>query len=183
MGKLLFDFFPIFLFFLSYKWYDIYVATAVAIGASFAQVFIYWLGHRRFEKMHVITLVLITLLGSATLILHEEIFIKWKPTAINWIFALVFALSHVIGKRTMIQHLLDGNIELPDKIWRRLNFGWVLFFVTLGAVNLFVVYHFSTDIWVNFKLFGMLGLTLVFIIAQSLYLAKYVEGQDLSPKS
>lgn len=173
MVQLLFDYLPIVLFFITFKLYDIYTATGVAIAASFLQVGIYYYSHRKFEKMHVIMFVLITILGGATLLLHQEIFIKWKPTAVYWVLALIFLSSHFIGKKTAIKLLLENNLDLPESVWKRLNLGWMTFFILLGIANLLVVYHFDTNTWVNFKLFGTLGLTALFIILQSFYLTKY----------
>lgn len=176
--KFLFDFFPVFLFFVAYYAYDIYVATAVAIVASFAQVALFWLKNKRFERLHLITLGMITLLGGLTLILQNEMFIKWKPTAVNWIFALAFLGSQYIGERTLVQRLMGHAITLPETVWLRLNMSWVLFFIAMGGVNLYVVYHFDTDTWVNFKLFGMMGLTLAFVILQAFYITRHVKSGD-----
>jgi intracellular septation protein len=181
--KLLFDFFPILLFFVTFKLYDdptegVLAATAVAIVASFAQVAISWFRYRRVEKMHLVTLALIVVLGGATLILRDEMFIKWKPTAVNWLFAVVFLASQFVGGKNIVRRMMEGNISLPDVVWTRLNAGWVLFFVSLGVANLYVVYNFDTETWVNFKLFGMMGLTFAFIIGQSLYLYRYIKHED-----
>ncbi|HEB78067.1 MAG TPA: septation protein A [Methylothermaceae bacterium] len=172
--KLLFDFFPIILFFAAYKLQGIYVATAVAIAATFVQVGWMWLRHRRVETMHLVTLGLIVVFGGATLYLHDEQFIKWKPTVINWLFGIAFLASQFIGKKPFIQRMMGGSIELPQPVWTRLNLSWALFFLFLGAINLFVVYTFDTDTWVNFKLFGMLGLTLSFVIVQAVFLSRYL---------
>jgi len=172
--KLLYDFLPILLFFIAYKFFGLYVATAVAIGAAFLQVSIHWLRFKRWDKMQVITLILIVVLGGATLLLRDEIFIKWKPTIINWLFALVFLGSQFIGDKPVIQRLIGQQIVLPAAIWQRLSLSWVIFFFLLGVVNLWVVYNFSTDAWVNFKLFGMLGLTVLFVIVQAIYLGRYM---------
>ncbi|TLS65547.1 septation protein A [Mariprofundus erugo] len=178
--KMLFDFFPILLFFAAYKIYDIYTATAILIAASAIQT----IGHRiikgRFEKAHLITLVLVAIFGSLTLILHDEVFIKWKPTAINWLFAIIFIGSHFIGEKTVMQRMMGENITLPATVWNRLNLAWALFFTFLGALNLYVAFTFDTDTWVNFKLFCMMGLTFVFIIAQSFYLAPYLKDENHS---
>ncbi|OIO71754.1 MAG: septation protein A [Zetaproteobacteria bacterium CG_4_9_14_3_um_filter_49_83] len=176
--KMLFDFFPVALFFAAYKLYDIYTATAVLIIASILQTGIYWLRQRRFENMHVITLVLVCVFGGMTLLLHDEMFIKWKPTVINWLFALVFIGSMWIGKQPLIRRMMGDHLSLPDTIWLRLNLLWSVFFVVMGIINLIVVYSFDTETWVNFKLFGMLGLTFVFIVAQSLYLARYMQEES-----
>lgn len=176
--KLLFDFFPIIFFFVFYKFFGIYVATSVAILASFAQLLFYWLKHRRFELTHVATFALIVLLGGATLFFKNAMFIKWKPTAIYWVLALAFLISHFVGKKTIIQKMLDKKLDLPSNIWRHLNLSWIIFFTLVGMVNLYVVYHYSTDTWVNFKLFGVLGLTILFGLLQSLYMSKYLENKS-----
>ena len=176
--KLLFDFFPVLLFFITYKLYDIYTATAVIIVASLIQVGLFWLKHRRFENMHLTTLALIIVLGGATLLLQNELFIKWKPTVVNWLFGIVFLGSQFIGKKPLIARMMSSAVVLPDSIWLRLNTGWVIFFIALGITNLFVAYNFDTDTWVNFKLFGMMGLTFLFIIAQGFYLAPHIKATD-----
>lgn len=173
--KLLFDFFPIVLFFIAYKVFDIYVATAVAIAAGFVQSGLFWAKHRRFEKMHIITLAILVVFGGATLILQDEMFIKWKPSVLNWLFGAVFIGSQFIGTKTIVERMMGSNVSLPGPIWTRLNMSWGIFFMALGFINLYVVYNFDTDTWVNFKLFGMLGLTIAFVIAQSAYLMRHVE--------
>jgi intracellular septation protein len=180
--KLLYDFFPIILFFIAYKSYDLFVATAVAIAASIVQVGFYWWKHRRFERMHLVSTALIIVLGGLTLLLRDNTFIMWKPTLVNWLFALVFAGSHFIGRKPMIARVLDQQIQLPDTAWIKLNLGWVTFFVICGAANLFIVYlhktgHVSENFWVNFKLFGLLGMTLIFIVLQAVYLSSYMPAQ------
>jgi len=173
--KMLFDFLPVLLFFIVYKTYDIYAATAVLIAASAVQT----VGHRlvkgSFEKTHVITFVLVALFGGLTLFLQDELFIKWKPTVINWLFALVFIGSHFIGQKTIIERMMGANITLPPIVWAKLNIAWALFFIFLGALNIYVAFEFDTDTWVNFKMFGLMGLTFAFIVAQSLYLVPYLK--------
>ncbi len=177
--KLLFDFFPVVLFFIAYKVYDIYVATAIIIAASIVQVGWSWARYRRIENMHLITLAFVVVLGGATLLLHDEMFIKWKPTIVNWIFALVFLGSQFIGRKSLVQRLMESQVPVTtDKVWGRLNMGWVTFFILMGTINLYVAYNFSTDTWVNFKLFGMLGLTIVFVILQSMYLMQYIVPEE-----
>ncbi|CDZ78197.1 Intracellular septation protein [Legionella massiliensis] len=177
--KLLFDFFPIFVFFLSYKLYGIYTATAIAMGASLFQVVFYRLKHQRYEKMHIVSFFLIFVLGGATLFFHNPWFIKWKPTGIYWLTSLVFLGSSLVSKKPLIQKMMEGNISLPTKIWFRLNFAWAMFFVLMGSVNLYVAYYYSTDIWVNFKLFGGAGFTLVFVFLQALYLTRHLIEKDI----
>ena len=181
--KLLIDFFPIVIFFIAFKMYDIYVATAVLIIASLLQTTIHWLVHRKFEKMHVITLVLVCVFGGLTLILQDEMFIKWKPTVINWLFAIAFIGSQFIGEKSLLQRMMGDHMSLPAHIWLRLNIAWTLFFIALGIINLYVAYSFDTETWVNFKLFGLLGLTFVFVVAQSIYVARFIEepAEDQTP--
>ena len=176
--KMLFDFFPVLLFFIVFKMYDIYVATAVLIIACFVQTVAHRLMHGVFEKSHVITLVLVALFGGLTLFLQDEVFIKWKPTAINWLFAAVFIGSQFIGSKTIIERMMGANLRLPAQIWTRLNIAWAIFFVILGALNLYVAFSFDTDTWVNFKLFGLMGLTFAFVIAQSFYLMPYFKQAE-----
>ena len=199
--KLLYDFFPVLLFFLVYKFYGaippeaihainpllpltlkpgvhadaIFMATAVAIAASFLQVALYWLRHRRFETMHLVSLALITVFGGATLAFHDPLFIKWKPTILNWLFAIAFLTSHLIGRHTLVERMMSHAITVPANIWRRLNMGWIVFFIISGALNIWVAYHFSQETWVDFKMFGMLGLSIAFIIAQAFYLARFMQ--------
>ncbi len=176
--KFLFDFFPIILFFIAYKVYDIYVATAVAIVAALLQTGLFWLKHRRTEKMHLVTLVLLIVFGGLTLLLHDPVFIKWKPTVVNWLFAIVFLGSAFIGKATLVERMMSHAIKAPAPVWSRLNFAWVLFFLAMGLINLYVAFNYSENTWVNFKLFGMMGLTLVFVFAQAFYLSRYMETPE-----
>ena len=178
--KMLFDFFPIIFFFVAYKIFGIYDATAVAMAASLLQVGIFWLKNRRFELIHVLSLAFIFILGSATLIAHDPMFIKWKPTVIYWVMAAIFGGSH-LSKKTLLEHMMGKKINLPAKAWKTLNTSWIIFFTTMGGLNLFVVYNFSTNAWVNFKLFGILGTTILFGILQSLWITKFVKKQDLFP--
>ncbi len=185
--KLLFDFLPIVLFFVAYKFgggeytfngqiylvEGIYAATVVMIVATLFQVSYTWLRHRKVERAHLITLVLVVLLGGLTLWLQNPDFIKWKPTAVNWLFALVFIGAYLFTDKSLLERMMADHIQLPNKVWGRLNMAWILFFIASGVANLYVAFNFSEATWVNFKLFGMLGLTLVFVIAQSIYLARH----------
>ncbi len=175
--RLLYDFFPILVFFAAYKLAGIYVATAAAIAATGLQVGLHWLRHRRVEAMHLVTLGLIVVFGGATLLLHDELYIKWKPTVLNWLFALAFLGSQLFGGRTLVERVMGREIALPPAVWRRLNLGWALFFGFVGALNLYVAYRFPTDVWVDFKLFGIVGLTLLFVVGQGLWLARHLEPQ------
>lgn len=174
--KFLFDYFPIICFFIAYKLWGIYTATAVAMVASALQLGAYWIMHRRFEKLHIITFAFIIVLGSLTLIFHKAIFVKWKPTIVYWIFSGVLFGSHFFGKKPLIHRMLNDKIALPEKVWPRLNMSWAIFFLGLGILNLYVVYDYNTNAWVNFKLFGTLGLMLVFIIGQAFYISKHMKN-------
>ena len=180
--KLLFDFFPILLFFIAYKLEGIYVATAVAIVASFIQVGFYWLRHRRFERMHLVSLGLIAVLGGATLAFQDKTFIQWKPTVLNWLFALVFLGSQFIGSKSLVERMMGHTVQATRGVWLRLNLSWVLFFVFMGAANLYVAFNYDEETWVNFKLFGMMGLTFLFVIAQAFFLARHVEVVEAPPE-
>ena len=177
--KLLFDFFPVILFFISYKLYGMYIAIVIAMAAIVLQLAVFWIKHRRFETMQLITAALIIVLGGISLLFHNELFFKWKPTAVNWIFALLFIGSQLIGKKPLIQRMMEKNVSLPEIVWQRLNLAWILFFILMGIANLYVVYNFSTDTWVNFKLFGVLGLTIAFVIIQAIYLARHIEPEQV----
>lgn len=176
--KLLLDFFPILLFFIAFKIYGIYVATAVAIIASIVQVAFVYYKNKRVEKMHIITLAMIVILGGATLIFQDEAFIKWKPSVVNWGFALAFLASHFIGKKPIIRRMMDQAISLPDAVWVRLSLMWVIFFIFSGVANLYVAYQYDTDTWVNFKLFGLMGLTFLFIVVQGIYISRYLKASN-----
>ena len=199
MKKLLFDFFPIAIFFAVYKFADdlpwlkvgilenaenMVLATAVLIPATLFQVsYSYW-KTRKVEKMYIVTLVLVLLLGGATIILNDKTFIQWKPTVVNWLFAIGFIGSEFIGKHNLLERMMGGQIELPAAIWTRLNYMWISFFIVIGGLNLYVAFsgHFTEEQWVNFKLFGMLGLTVVFIVLQGIYLSRHIDAEQPQPK-
>lgn len=224
--KLLADLFPLILFFIAYKLAGIYVATGVAIAASLAQVGYTRWRHGRVETMHLVTLVLLIVFGGLTIGLRDPIFVMWKPTLVNWLFALAFLGTAYIGERPLVERLMGQAISVPAPVWRRLNWAWVLFFALLGLANLYVVYvgsgffaakaalvaatgvteidladcagqfsgaalalceraHTSEAAWVNFKLFGMMGLTILFVLAQAFYLGRHVqdEAADAAPSA
>lgn len=172
--KLFLDFAPIVLFFAIYKIYDdLILATAVLIPATVVQVAIqYWMS-RKIEPMPLVTLALVVVLGGMTVYLDDPVFIKWKPTLVDALFAIAFAASEVLfGGKPIIQRLMGVALELERTIWIKLNRAWIAFFVIGGVLNLWVAFTMSEATWVNFKLFGMLGLTLVFIVAQGLWIQK-----------
>lgn len=177
--EFLFDFLPIALFFIAYKFGDLYIATAVIIFSSLLHVIYSRYKTGVFQKMPLFTLFTITALGGATLLFKNEIFIKWKPTALYWLLALVLLISHVShhlkGSQLLLQRLLEKQLSLNTIIWRRLNISWVLFFLGLGALNLYIVYRFDTATWVSFKLFGTLGITLLFVLLQGLYMRQHLQ--------
>ena len=173
--QVFYDLFPLFFFFIAYKFFGIYTATTAAIAASVIQVAYTRIRHKNYQIIQVVTCVMIVVFGGMTLALHNPIFIKWKPTMINWILAIVFIGSQYIGKKSVIERLLHDKITAPLNVWRTLNTMWVSFFLFAGTLNIIVAYNVDTDTWVNFKVFGMLGLTLVFGIIQAMYLAKHLK--------
>lgn len=173
--KFLFDLFPVILFFIAFKFAGIFVATGIAIAGTFAQIGWVWFRHRKVDTMLWVSLVIVTVFGGATLLLHDETFIKWKPTVLYWLFAAILAGGALFMKKNIIRSLLAEQMQLPDEAWHRMNLSWIGFFLFMGCANLAVAYNFSTDTWVNFKLFGGMGLMLVFVLAQGLMLAKYTE--------
>lgn len=182
MMKTLFDFLPIVLFFGAYKLYGILVATAVAMAASVALVGWTWWRRGRPDPMHLFSAALILVFGGATLVLADERFIKIKPTVLYGLLAVVFLGSSLTGRTVterMYAALADG---VPGIVLRRLNLAWVAFFVVVAGLNLFVAFRFDTDTWVNFKLFGLLGLTLAFVLAQALYLTRVSGAAGPPPK-
>lgn len=177
MKKFLFDLFPLILFFIAYRFADIYTATAVAIAASVAQFIWLRATGKRIEMTHWINLSVIVIFGGATLWLHSDVFIKWKPTVLYWLFGGALLGSRLLFGRNLMRRLLGAQIELSDAAWDKLNLSWALFFLAAGAINLYVAFsgHFTESQWVNFKVFGLMGLLLVFVIGQSLWLGKHMQ--------
>lgn len=175
--KFLFDLFPVALFFVAIQIWDIFVATAVAIAATLVQVG--WLLARRktITPMLWSSLVIVVVFGGLTLYLRDKTFILWKPTVLYWLFGAALAGGAALG-RNLIRALLGNQMRLPDTVWARLNWAWVGFFVFMGALNLYVAFNFSEKVWATFKLFGGMGLMFLFVIAQSLLLAKYTEHEQ-----
>ena len=172
--KQLLEFFPILLFFIAYKAYDIYIATAVVIGATIIQVIIAWFKYRKVETMQWITLGLVIVFGGATIILHDEQYLKWKFSIIEWLFGLAFLSSHFIGQKTFIERMMGSNLTLPANIWQRLNFSWASFFISVGFINVYVMYNYNTDDWVTFKTFIAPALMVVFMVVQMSFIYKYI---------
>jgi intracellular septation protein len=173
--KLLFNLISVILFFVAFKFLDIYVATAVMIAASITQMI--W---TRYQQGKVDTALwlsfdIVVMFGGATLLLHDEIFIKWKTTILFWMFAIILLFSNSFFHKNLIRTLLHEKIILPLYVWNRLNLSWSMFFAVLGLINLYVTFNYSTNGWVNFKMFGISGLMLVFTLAQVGWLTKYVD--------
>ncbi len=202
--KIFLDLLPIFLFFASYKWGDghkaevaqwmtqhlgflvsggvvgvteaaVLLATVVVIFGTLLQIVILKGMGKTIDKMLWAGLFIVVFLGGLTLWFHDETFIKWKPSVIYWLMAGGFLVTEVILGKKMLAQMMGGEVEAPDAIWRQLGWAWVLFFVGMGVLNLWVAYHFSTDTWVSFKMWGSLGLTLAFTLAQGLYLGKHIK--------
>lgn len=180
MLNMLLDFIPVLLFFIAFKWYGIYTATVVGIVATGLQVLMTRVWKKRFDKQQVITFIVFVIFGGMTLYFHNPIFVKWKPSIVFWAFGLVLLITQVIGKKPLVErmlsHLLEEKGGLPSSVWRRLNLAWAIFFILMGMINIFIAYSFSTDTWVNFKLYGIMGLLFLFSIFQALYLSRHLTG-------
>ncbi|MDH3276452.1 MAG: septation protein A [Gammaproteobacteria bacterium] len=176
--QLLIEFLPIVIFFVAFKIYGMYVATAALMVAMTVQIAVQWLRYRTVSKMLLVSGLLVALFGTATLLLRDPIFIQWKPTIVNWLFAAAFLGSQFIGEKTIIERIMGHAIELPTQLWRQLNIMWTVNFLVLGGANIYVVYNFDEATWVNFKLFGMLGLTLLTAIGQTIWIAARTSGQQ-----
>ncbi|WP_414445507.1 septation protein A [Burkholderia sp. 22PA0099] len=176
--KFLFDLFPIILFFVAFKVWGIFTATAVAIVATLLQVAWSAYRHKKVDTMLWVSLGVIVVFGGATLVLHNEKFIQWKPTVLYWLFAVILIGARYLFGRNLIEKMMGKQLTLPHPIWDKLNIAWGLFFAVLGVANLYVVDHYTPSQWVNFKLFGTTGAMFVFIILQSLWLAKYLKEDE-----
>jgi len=179
--KLLLDFFPIVLFFAAFKIWDIYVATAVAMVATIAQIA--WMRYStgKVHAMQWMSLGIILVFGGATMLLHDATFIKWKPTILYWAMGGVLAFGQVVLGKNWLKVAMGAELDLPEPAWRALTWSWIAFFAVMGAVNLWVAYNFSENAWVNFKLFGSFGLMAVFIVAQALYMSRYMKDGKEAP--
>jgi len=177
--KFLFDIFPVILFFVAFKMYDIYAATVVAIATTVLQIGWVWYKHRKVDKLQWISLGLIVVFGGATLLLHNEAFIKWKPTVLYWLFSTVLLVALLVFRKNLIKSMMGSQISAPDRIWNKLLAGWIGFFAFMGVLNLYVAFTYSTDTWVNFKLFGGIGLMLAFVIAQAVVLAPHIKENKI----
>ena len=176
MQKFLFDLFPIILFFIAFKVYDIFIATGVAIVATLLQIIYVYLKDKKVEKVLLFNGVMITFLGGLTILLQNKMFIMWKPSVLYWCFALILLFSNLFLKKNLVQMALGKQVELKNKFWNVINWYTSIFFVLLGFINLYVAYNFSEDTWVNFKLFGITGLLFIYMIFLGLYISKVGKG-------
>jgi intracellular septation protein len=175
--KLLIDFLPIVVFFVAFKLFDIWVATGVAIAATVAQIaWLRW-STGKVEPMQWLSLGVIVLFGGATLLAHNETFIKWKPTVLYWLMGGALFIGQLVFRRNLLKSLMGAQMSLPDGAWRVMNWSWMAFFAVMGVVNLWVAFRFDTDTWVNFKLFGGLGLMVAFVLAQAVYLSRFMKTE------
>ena len=181
MKKFLFDLFPLILFFVAYRYADIFIATGVAMAAAVLQIVWLKLAGKAIEAMHWINLTVILVFGGATIWLHSDVFIKWKPTVLYWLFGGALVLARLFFRRNLIRGLMEKQIQLPDPAWEKLNLVWAGFFLVAGALNLYVAFsgQFTESQWVSFKAFGLMGLMIVFVIGQSLWLGKHQPGEDV----
>lgn len=171
------DYFPLILFFVAFKLQGIFVATGVAIAASIAQI-AYFRWHRgKVAAVHWISFAIIAIFGGATLLLHDETFIKWKPTVLYWLFALVLAVGRIAFRKNLLASLLK-DLTLPDPVWSRLTWAWVVFLAAMGVANLYVAAHFTTDAWVNFKVWGGIGLFMLAAVGTVASVARYLPGES-----
>ena len=176
--KLLIDFYPIILFFAAFKAWGIYAATAVAIVATIVQIAYLRFKTGKVETMQWVSLGVIVVFGGATLLAHDENFIKWKPTVLYWLMGGALLVGLVLFKKNFIKSLMGAQMQLPDHVWNTLNWAWTGFFAAMGVLNLWVAFNFDTDTWVNFKMFGGIGLMLAFVVGQALYLGRYLKEPE-----
>ena len=200
--KLLFDLFPVILFFVAFKYSEknpetaaswvatllgsalvdvkqapILLATVVVIAATVAQIAWVHFRHGKVDKMLWISLGLVVVFGGLTLFFQNEVFIKWKPTILYWVFAVSMAFSALVLKKNPMKAMLGEQLTLPEAVWNKVTLSWIAFFAIMGVLNLVIAFNFPTDTWVNFKLFGGMGLMLVFVLGQGMLLSKYIEEE------
>jgi intracellular septation protein len=182
MKKFLFDLFPLILFFVAFKFADIYVATGAAMAAAIGQILWLRLTHRAIEPTHWINLSVIVIFGGATLLFHDDTFIKWKPTVLYWLFAGILLGARLFMGRNLMRRLMGDKVALPEAAWSRLNDSWAIFFIASGALNLYVAFsgRFTEAQWVNFKVFGLMILLLLFVVVQSVWLGRHIQADHAS---
>lgn len=180
MKKFLFDLFPLILFFVAFRFADIYAATAVAMAAVVLQILWIKLRKHPIEATHWINLSVIVVFGGATLFFHDDTFIKWKPTVLYWLFAAILLGARLITGRNIMRKLMGEKVDLPDAAWNKLNDSWAIFFIISGLINLYVAFsgHFTESQWVNFKVFGLMVLLILFVIIQSVWLGRHIQSDS-----
>jgi len=173
--KQLLEFIPLVIFFIVYKMVDIYAATgALMVAMTLTFIYSYFKNGKKAEKMQIVTLVMILVFGTLTLVLHDDVFIKWKVTLVYALFSIGLLVTQFIFKKPAIKQMLGKELELPEHVWSNLNLAWAIFFAILGAVNVYVAFNMSQEVWVNFKVFGLLAVTLLFTVLSGVYLYKYL---------
>lgn len=175
--KQLLDFLPLVVFFVFYKLYDIYVASGALIAATGLALVASWVLYRKLEKMTIFTFVLVAVFGTLTLVFHNDEFIKWKVTVIYTLFALALVFSQFFMEKPLIQSMLGKELQLPQHAWRKLNIAWALFFLACGLANIYVAFWLPQAFWVNFKVFGLTGLTLLFTLLSGVYIYRLMPQQ------
>lgn len=172
--QLLFDFFPLLVFFVVFRLFDIYVATAALMVAMVIVVAYHWLRHRKVSGMLIGSTVLVLVFGGITLAVRNPQFIQWKVTVVNWAVALAFLGSQLFGAKTLTQRTMGEQLELAPAQWRYLNGSWVVTFAAIGAINLFVMYHYTLDTWAIFKVWGQIGLLLITVVGQAIWISRHM---------
>jgi len=176
--KLLLDFFPLLVFFVAFKVWDIYVATGVAIAATVAQIAWMMFSRRKVEPMQWLSLALVVVFGGATILLHDATFIKWKPTILYWAFAVVLTFGQLVLRKNFVKSVIGEQLQMPEQGWRVMAWSWTAFFALMGALNLWVAYNFSESTWATFKVFGIFVLMGVFVLGQALFMGRYVKETE-----
>ncbi|QCR36220.1 septation protein A [Nissabacter sp. SGAir0207] len=176
------DFLPLIVFFAFYKLYDIYIASGALIAATALALVFTWVKYRKVEKMTLITFVMVAVFGTLTLVFHDDLFIKWKVTVIYVLFAAALLVSQLVLKKPLIQRMLGKELTLPDHAWGRLNLAWALFFLVCGLANIYVAFWLPQNVWVNFKVFGLTALTLVFTLFSGIYIYRHMPEEQKKPE-
>ncbi|WAT04394.1 septation protein A [Rouxiella badensis] len=181
--KQLLDFLPLIVFFVFYKLYDIYVASGALIAATALALIITWIKYRKVEKMTLITFVMVAVFGTLTLVFHDDLFIKWKVTVIYVLFSGALLVSQLVLKKPLIQRMLGKELTLPDAVWGKLNVAWAIFFLLCGLANIYVAFWLPENVWVNFKVFGLTVLTLVFTLLSGIYIFRHMPEEEKEEKN
>nr|WP_113867292.1 septation protein A [Brenneria salicis]NMN91639.1 intracellular septation protein [Brenneria salicis ATCC 15712 = DSM 30166]RBP61447.1 intracellular septation protein [Brenneria salicis ATCC 15712 = DSM 30166]RLM30339.1 septation protein A [Brenneria salicis ATCC 15712 = DSM 30166] len=176
--KQLLDFIPLVVFFVVYKLYDIYIASGALIAATALALAVTWFVYRKVEKMMLITFVMVAIFGTLTLVFHNDQFIKWKVTIIYGLFSIALLVSQFVMKKTLIQRMLGKELTLPQAVWGKLNFSWAMFFLACGLVNIYIAFWMPQSVWVNFKVFGLTGFTLLFTLLCGIYIYRHLPGEN-----